>query len=43
MTKSMAPHPNEKSLALSGFSGDDIQRAKEFHGPILGLEAKRDV
>jgi hypothetical protein len=33
----------QKSLAFSGFSVDDIQRAKEFHGRILGLEAKQDV
>ena len=33
----------QKSIAFSGFFVDDIQRAKVFHGPILGLEAKRDV
>ena len=33
----------QKRIAFSGFSVDDIQKAKEFHGPILGLEAKRDV
>ena len=27
----------------TSFGVDDIQKAKEFHGPILGLEAKRDV
>ena len=33
----------QKHRALSGFSADDIQKAKEFYGRILGLEAKRDV
>jgi hypothetical protein len=33
----------QKRSAVSGFSGDDIQKAKEFHGRILRLEAKRDV
>lgn len=32
-----------KRCAFSDFSVDDIQKAKEFHGPILGLEAKQDV
>ena len=33
----------QKRSVFSGFSGDDLQKAKEFHGPLLGLEAKRDV
>lgn len=33
----------QKRRAFSGFSVDDIHKAKEFHGPLLGLEAKRDV
>ena len=28
----------EKSTAFSGFSANDIQRAKEFYGRTLGLE-----
>ena len=33
----------QKRSIFSGFSGDDIQRAKEFRGPLLGWEEKRDV
>lgn len=33
----------QKRMAFSGFSIDDIQKAKEFYGRIRGLEAKRDV
>ncbi len=33
----------QKRIAFRGFSVDDIQKAKEFHGRILGLEANRDV
>lgn len=33
----------QKRSAFSGFSVDDIHKAKEFHSPILGREAKRDV
>jgi hypothetical protein len=33
----------QKRIAFSGFSVDDIQKAKEFQSRILGQEAKRDV
>jgi hypothetical protein len=33
----------QKRSAFSGFSGDDIQKAKQFHGRTLRLEVKRDV
>jgi len=33
----------QKRSTSSGFPVDDIQKAKEFHGLILRLEAKRDV
>ena len=33
----------QKRITFSGFSVDDIHKAKEFYGPILGLEVKRDV
>ena len=33
----------QKHLTFSGFSVDDIHKAKQFHSRILKLEAKRDV
>ncbi len=50
MTKSRTRQPLERNKSMlqkrrvfSGFSIDDIHKAKEIHGRILRLEANRDV